>query len=371
MEVIQQRLGAKLFTAFVTVILLGIIVLAVALQFTAQPAFFRHMRPMEHGMGMGPPARIVFANFRRGLNEAVGWAALAAVGIAAGVSLALSRRIVAPLRAMTLASRRIAQGKYDERVDVLSQDELGQLAESFNQMAAQLEQMETMRRQLIGDVSHELRTPLTAIKGWLEGLMDGVLPAEPETYRQILAEAERLNRLVDDLQELSRVEAPTFELEWGQANLPLLIEVVVRRLGPAAQAKGITLAVELPPSLPTFEGDEDRLGQVLTNLVSNAIQYTPEGGTVTLSARLVGDQIQVSVTDTGIGISPEHLQHIFTRFYRVDRSRSRAAGGGSGVGLTIAQRLVEAHGGRIWAESEGPGKGSRFVFTVPLRRPTG
>ncbi len=369
----HQRLGIRLFAAFVGVIVLSMIMLVLAVQITARPAFSRYMqyRAMRMGMGMRLEAArelLEYRDFRRGVHEAVGWAALVAVGIAAGVSLVLSRRIVAPLQAMTVASQRIAQGKYDERVDVSGQDELGQLAASFNHMASQLEQMETMRRQLIGDVSHELRTPLTAIKGWIEGLLDGVLPAEPETYRQILAETERLNRLVNDLQELSRVEAPTFRLEWGEVDLNTLFKVIVRRLSPAAQAKGLTLKVDMPTSLPRLAGDEDRLTQVLTNLVSNAIQYTPEGGTITLSARVVNDQVEISVTDTGIGIPPEHLEFIFTRFYRVDRSRSRATGGGSGVGLTIAQRLVQAHGGRIWAESEGPGKGSRFVFTVPLRR---
>lgn len=374
MKFIRERLSAKLFIAFLSVVLVGAIVLVIATQFTAPNAFTRHMG-QGNGMGSGMMGQgqgqgmmqDLFKEFRTSLNEALGWAALAAVIVAVGLSFALSRRIVAPLHAMTSASRRIAEGHYGERVQVSSADELGQLGASFNQMAAQLEQTESMRRQLIGDVSHELRTPLTAIKGSMEGLMDGVLPADSETFQQIHAEAERLSRLVDDLQELSRVEARAYELTLTDVNLPDLVSAAIKRLTPNARAKRISLESNLPSQLASFRADADRLGQVLTNLVSNAIQYTSEGGEVIISAEQAANETRVSVTDTGIGIPPQHLQSIFTRFYRVDKSRSRTSGGGSGIGLTIARLLVEAHGGKIWAESEGEGKGSRFVFTIPVK----
>jgi signal transduction histidine kinase len=369
---LRRRLVAKLFFAFLAVILIGMSVLAVAIQFTAPTAFTRHMNGTGQGMGMGPGQgqgqgmmQDFYNDFRSGINEALGLAALVAVVVAVGVSLLLSRRIVLPMQEMTVASRRIAEGKYEERVVVKSADELGQLGESFNQMAEQLGQVEAMRRQLIGDVSHELRTPLTAIKGSMEGLIDGVLPANAETYQQIHAEADRLSRLVDDLQELSRVEARAYPLDFRETDLSALVTTTIKRLTSNARAKRITLTSSLPRDLPRFPADEDRIGQVLTNLTANAIQYTPEGGTVSISAAVDNDEIKVTVTDTGVGIPPEHLAHIFTRFYRVDKSRSRASGGGSGIGLTIARLLVEAHGGRIWAESEGDGKGSRFMFTLP------
>jgi histidine kinase len=378
-ESIRRRLSAKLFLAFLAVILVGAIVLAITVQVAAPGAFQRHMYGMGQGQGygMGPGMGQgqgqgqgmmggFYSDFRASLNESLGWAALAAVIVAVGLSLALSRRIVAPLQAMTSASRRIAQGHYDERVHAQGADEIGQLAHSFNQMAAQLEQVESMRRQLIGDVSHELRTPLTAIKGSMEGLIDGVLPATPETFQQLHAEAGRLSRLVDDLQELSRVEARAYPLDKREVDVSALIATTLKRLTPSAQLKRLALTSNLPGSLPRLTADEDRLAQVLTNLIANAIQYTPEGGAVTLSAQVVGNEIQVAVADTGIGIPPEHLKNIFTRFYRVDKSRSRASGGGSGIGLTIARHLVEAHGGKIWAESEGEGKGSRFVFALPV-----
>ena len=375
--IIQRKLGAKLFVAFLTVVLIGAVVLMIAIQFTVPTAFNRHMSGLGPGMGMGQGAgqaggqgmmQGFYGDFRSGVNEALGVAALGAVIVAVGVSLAFSRRIVAPLRDMTSASRRIAEGNYNERVAVKSADELGQLADSFNQMAERLEQVETRRRQLIGDVSHELRTPLTAIKGSMEGLMDGVLSADAETYQQIHAEADRLSRLVDDLQELSRVEAHAYSLEIQEVNLSALVLTTIRRLTPNARAKNISLTSTVPGNLPSIPGDEDRLEQVLTNLTANGIQYTPEGGEVVISAEQKKGDIQITVSDTGVGIPPEHLTDIFTRFYRVDKSRSRASGGGSGIGLTIARLLVEAHGGRIWAESEGEGKGSRFVFTLPIKK---
>ena len=373
---IRHRLAVKLFIAFLAVILIGMIVLVVAIQFTAPTAFNRHMNGMGQGMGQGQLGQGIgqgmmqgfYNEFRNGVNEALAVASVAAVIVAVGVSLALSRRVVAPLQEMTSASRRIAEGKYDERVAVKSVDELGQLGESFNQMATELEQVESMRRQLIGDVSHELRTPLTAIKGSMEGLVDGLLPANAETYQQIHAEADRLSRLVDDLQELSRVEARAYPLDLREADVAALVETTIKRLTPNARAKRVVLTSSLPRELPCLIADEDRLGQVLLNLTANSIQYTNEGGAVTISAERKNGEIQIAVTDTGMGIPPEHLAHIFTRFYRVDKSRSRASGGGSGIGLTIARHLVEAHGGRIWAESEGEGKGSRFVFTLPLKK---
>jgi histidine kinase len=253
-------------------------------------------------------------------------------------------------------------------VQVRGEDELADLAIRFNQMAEKLDQVESMRRRLIGDVSHELRTPLTAIKGSMEGLMDGVLPATQETYQQIHAEADRLNRLVDDLQELSRVESNAYQLDLRPVEVPSLVQTVTKRLAPQAESKSISLDLDLAPDLPRVLADEDRAVQVLTNLTGNALQYTPEGGTVTIAAQRMNSEVQISVRDTGIGIPPEHLSHIFDRFYRADKSRSRRAGGGSGIGLTIARALVEAHGGRIWAESAGEGEGSTITFTLPIAK---
>jgi histidine kinase len=200
----------------------------------------------------------------------------------------------------------------------------------------------------------------------MEGLMDGVLPANAETFEQVRMEANRLSRLVDDLQELSRVEAGSYRLDLHPVALSTLVETTIKRLSRQFDGKQITLTRRLSPDLPAILADEDRVTQVLTNLLGNALAYTPAGGEVTVSAAKVGGAVQVSVQDNGIGLPAESLPHLFDRFYRVDKSRSRAAGGGSGIGLTIAKAVVEAHGGRIWAESAGEGQGSTFSFTIPF-----
>jgi signal transduction histidine kinase len=395
----RRHLSAKLLLSYLVVILVGLVVLAVASQFILPDSFNRHMAGMglsNGGMmgqggqglgrqgsggqglggqglgaqGLGSSGTMVqlYNDYRAGVNEALTYAGLAAVVAAVALGLFFSRTVIAPLAAMSLATQRIADGRYQERVQVRGSDELAQLALRFNQMAEKLDQVEAMRRRLIADVSHELRTPLTAIKGSMEGLMDGVLPATDETYQQIHSEADRLNRLVDDLQELSRVEARAYELELRPVEVSPLAQSVAKRLTPQAETRRISLKLELAPGLPRVLADEDRLMQILTNLTGNALQYTPEGGSVTTTAKRIDDEVQIAVHDTGIGIPSEHLAHIFDRFYRVDKSRSRKAGGGSGIGLTIARALVEAHGGRIWAESAGEGQGSTFVFTLPVAK---
>ena len=371
----RSHLGVKLFLSYIAVSLVGVTVLALASTVTVPQAFNQHMgRTMGGGMGMmqGNGSSIpgtmtdLYRNFQASFNEALLLAALAAGIVAIVVSLLLSRGVVAPVRTLTSASRRIADGHYGERVQAAGSDELGQLAHSFNQMAEKLEQVESMRRQLIGDVSHELRTPLTAIKGNMEGLLDGVIPASPEVYQQVHQEADRLAHLVDDLQELSRVEAEAYSLDVHPQAISMLVQTTVNRLSAQTQAKQIRLHTDQSPALPPVLADADRITQVLTNLVGNAVQYTPEGGDVTISTVRHGGEIRVFVTDTGIGIPAEHLPHIFTRFYRVDKSRSRQSGGGSGIGLTIAKFIVEAHGGRLWVESRGEGQGSTFTFSLPV-----
>jgi histidine kinase len=378
---IRKRLAWKLFLSYMIVILTGVIVLAAAAELTIPSSFQRHMAAMGSmmdqmmgdtagGMGMDLNADL-FANFRRAVNEALLFAALTSFLAAVIVSLLISRRIVAPVREMMAASQRIADGQYEERVTIPGSlepeemDELANLAVSFNQMASRLDRTETLRRQLIGDVAHELRTPLSTIKGFMEGLIDGVLAAEPATYQRVHREAERMGRLVHDLQELSRVESGVYALERLPSQPAALISSARMRLETQFDEKHVDLEVELPDCLPTVYADEDRIEQVLLNLLGNALQYTPPGGRVRVVAEGRPDEVLFKIKDSGVGIPMEHMPHIFTRFYRVDRSRSRASGG-SGVGLTIAKHIVEAHGGRIWAQSEGAGQGSTFYFTVPI-----
>lgn len=380
MTQIRSRLGIKIFLSYIIVIVVGVLVLAVSTEFAIPGAFDRHLGDMQDMMMrnssmmgmMGNLEEGIFSNFRAAVNEALLFATIAAVAAALVVSVFVSRRVVAPVRELMSASQHIASGHYEDRVNVPESgsfdelDELGQLALSFNRMAENLEQTETMRRQLIGDVTHELSTPLTTIKGSMEGLMDGVLPANQDTFQQVFREADRLQRLVDDLQELSRVEARAYELDLRPIRLGLLVNDVISHLQTQFQEKKVKLGANIHPDLPSVLVDEDRITQVLTNLIGNALQYTPEGGKVEVSAMSSGDDVHISIADTGIGIAAEDLPHLFTRFYRVEKSRSRA-GGGSGIGLTIARHLVEAHGGRIWVESPGPGKGSTFTFAMPVQ----
>jgi two-component system sensor histidine kinase BaeS len=389
MNIINKHISVKLFVSYLIILMVGVSVLLGAVIFTAPGAYSRHMQMNSGGMnfnprtqemmgdgiipGKGMPGQgIGFNNFRDGILEALGYSVVAAIFVAVSVSVIFSRQIVAPLKAMMAASQRISDGRYDERVTVKGADELAQLGERFNKMAERLEQTESMRRQLIGDVSHELRTPLTAIGGFMEGLIDGVLPESPETYEQVRTEAKRLSRLVDDLQELSRVESGSYRLDIHPVNIVDIILVVAKRLNFQFTEKNVRLKipnysaehVEFPP----VSADIDRITQVLTNLIANALIYTPTGGQVSIFANQFGPQLKVSVVDNGIGISSENIKHIFDRFFRVDKSRSRAGGGGSGIGLTIAKAIVEAHGGRLWVESDGEEMGSSFIFTLPIAK---
>lgn len=379
---IRSRLGLKLLISYLVVIFIAVIILVGATQVSLPGAFNRHLGGMAEkgqlGQGlsgsgmMGPGGRgqammnDLYRGFRDSFNEALALSIIAASLSALIVSLFFSRRVVAPLHAMMLASQRIAEGHYDERVRVPGNDELSQLAARFNQMTERLEQTETMRRQLIGDVSHELRTPLTVIKGMMEGLVDGVLPGTAETYEQIHKEADRLSRLVEDLQELSRVEAGAYQLRVGPVQVQDLILSLEKRMRPQFTAREVAFQCTVSPALPPVLADEDRLLQVLFNLLGNALQYTPNGGSVDLAVWQQGDRVTIRVADTGMGIAPEHLPHIFTRFYRADPSRSRLSGGGSGIGLTVARHLVEAQGGQITAESGGLGQGSQFTVLLPV-----
>ena len=335
---LRRHLAAKLFLSYLVVTLIGMTVLVIAMEIVIPSAFQRHMAGMQGMMGMmGDHDMDVFTSFRSGVNEALAVAAGAALLAALVVSFLMSRRVVAPVQAITKASLRIADGHFDQRVagsDAQNTDELAQLAQAFNQMAERLEHTEQMRRQLLGDVSHELRTPLSVIKGSMEALVDGMLPAEPATFLQIEQEADRMQRLVNDLQELSQVEAGAYELDLQQLAPETLLQTAIRRVGGEFQRKGVSLIPELAANLPVIQGDPDRLLQVLINLLINACQYSQEGSEVRVRGSLQGSEVIIAVADNGIGISPEHIPHLFTRFYRVEKSRSRSAGG-SGIGSFI------------------------------------
>lgn len=379
LKFLRKYLALKLFLSYVVVVLVGALVLVTAARLSVPAAFDNHLAQMSVMMSNSDTMDTsqsmemdLFTNYSAAVTEAVSLAAIAALIAAMLASFFISRQVVTPIQRMMKLSHRIAEGEYEERLTIPGRlqsdqvDELDQLALSFNQMAEKLEKTENMRRQLIGDVTHELRTPLTAIKGYLEGLIDGVLTADPDTYQQIHTEINRLQRLVNDLQELSQVESGAFKLEFSSVSPSILIETIQRNFEHQFEEKNLQLESEIDSNLPQIIVDKDRIIQVLTNLVGNALQYTPSGGRVVIKVHREKSNLLFSVLDNGIGISAEQLPNIFNRFYRTDKSRARASGG-SGIGLTIARALVKAHQGRIWAESDGEGKGSTFSFSIPIQ----
>jgi signal transduction histidine kinase len=280
------------------------------------------------------------------------------------LTLALSRRILGPVEALTLAARKMEKGDLSQRVEVRSKDEIGELIHAFNAMADGLARLEQLRRSMVTDVAHELRTPLSNIRGYLEALREDMMRPTPELIDSLYEETMLLSRLVDNLQELALAEAGQLKLERQPVALMEIVDKVVNVLQPQATDKGLTIRVDLPADLPPAYADPKRVGQILRNLLANAMSYTPPGGEITVAARAVGSEVEVSVQDTGIGIAPEHLPHVFERFYRADKSRARTTGG-AGLGLAIVRQLVEAHGGRVGVES-AMGKGTTFTFTLPM-----
>lgn len=367
MKTIRRRLGWKLFLSYLVLIVVGVVSLWVAAEVHAPTALARHMASMKAAMGGSIDGMMIdlTVSFRQAVNEVLAVAAAIALVSAVLVSTFVTRRIVQPIQTMQAASRRIADGRYEERVQVVGEDELAELARSFNQMGHRLAQTEDRRRQLIGDVAHELRTPLSSIKSVLEGLQDGILPAEAATFLNLQREVSRLQRLVHDLEELSKAEAGQIPLEREATDPATFIQMAVDRLALQFEDKGVQFHMELPPDLPPVHVDVARMTQVMLNLLGNALQYTPAGGQVTVRAWANGNDLHIAIKDSGIGLTSEHLRHVFERFYRVDKSRSRA-GGGSGIGLTIARHLVEAHHGRLSAASPGLNQGSTFTVTLPI-----
>jgi signal transduction histidine kinase len=292
------------------------------------------------------------------------WGGLIAAAIALIMTFFLSRRILAPVKALTFAAKRLGHGDFSQRVQVKDRSELGELADTFNSMAGDLERAEQLRQNMVADVAHELRTPLSNIRGYLEAMRDGVIERDADSIRSLDEEATLLSRLVDDLQELSLAEAGELKLVCQVENIAELIRQTVDGVQAQATTKGLSLLIELPEKLPPVNIDSHRISQILRNLLENAVAHTDSGDAITVTVKQKDNYLEVAVTDTGEGIPAEDLLNIFERFYRVDKSRARATGG-SGLGLTIAKRLAEAHGGKIEAHSE-PGKGSRFAFTLPV-----
>lgn len=291
------------------------------------------------------------------------------------LSFVIARRLTRSLESLTLAAEKMKVGQYTERVTApKSQDELGQLASTFNAMADTIEadvnelrRQEQVRRDLIANIAHELATPLTAIQGFSEALADDLiheLTARQETALLIGREVQRLRRLVADMQNMTALESGHTQLDLAPLNIGELVDETLTVIAPECEQVGIAVQNDIPLSIPLVLADSDRITQVLLNLLDNARRHTQPGGSIHVGTAIKGNDLLVSVSDTGVGIDPADLPHIFERFYRADRSRTGATGG-SGLGLSIVKAIIIAHGGTIWAESN-PGQGTRILFTLPL-----
>lgn len=321
----------------------------------AQPIAFRRVQ----GPDNDPIKRAFLTTINRALLIAVLIGGLAALLL----TFSLSRRILVPIERLTVAARKMEQGDRSQRVTVRSRDELGQLSHAFNAMAEGLAQADQVRRHMVSDVAHELRTPLTNIRGYLEAIRDGITHPSPALIDSLHEETMLLNHLVDDLQELALADAGQLRLQRQTIALHSPIEQALTAIQPLLAAKAITLHTNLPPELPQVTVDPARIGQILRNLLSNALTHTAPGGSILVAAQTSDEGVTVTVEDTGSGIAAEHLPFIFERFFRADRSRTRATGG-AGLGLTIVKQLVEAHGGTINVRS-ALGYGTTFTFTLP------
>ncbi|MEW6553810.1 MAG: ATP-binding protein [Actinomycetota bacterium] len=370
----RKRLGLrlKLFLVILGVTLTCILFFALLSNYLVRQQFDRTFEGFERDFVMeplGPPPpeppdikvmkdeRVDVVNVSYIITGMLG------VLLAFVLSWYLADRISKPLSELTLATSHIAGGDYGRQVDVKGGREVEELGEAFNALSLGLERNEVLRKNMIADISHELRNPLAAQRGYLEALQDGVIELKPEALEVLVKNNALLARLVDDLQQLSLVDA-------GQLNLDLIAVNAEEALKAAASGfehdladRGITLTTDVEAGLPAVMADPGRLSQILGNLLANSLQYTPRGGSITMGARGEDREVAIFVSDTGPGIAAEELPFIFDRFHRTDRSRTRDTGG-TGLGLSIAKGLVEAQGGRMWAGSEA-GKGTTIFFTFP------
>lgn len=367
----RPTLRGRLFTSHVALVTVVVAVVAFA-SWALTPTFFEQRLQLRAGMtnsrGQGGPAAAT-TQVPTEVTESYDQALLIALGVAAAIGLLvalllaawIARRTLGSVSAVGVGAARLAAGDYQHPVDIPPEGELADLARSINALGRDLEQTERARARLISDLAHEIRNPLATIEGYMEGLIDGVLPPSADTYATVAAEAHRLQRLTQDLSLLSRAQEGRLELELEGVDLTEIASSVVDRLTPQFEAESVSLETKLDQRLPVI-ADPDRLTQALTNVIGNALTHTPSGGSVRVIGRLEGpDTCVVEVDDDGEGIPADQLEAIFQRFTRLSPE-----GEGTGIGLNIARTIARLHGGDVRATSEGIGLGSRFTLSLPL-----
>lgn len=359
----RRRLARRLLAANGLVIAAGAVTLTVVALLVSPPLFHRHV-----GRVLGPVSPAVGRHLDQALSSALllslGVGVGAAVLTALGVSWVLSSRLARPIEDLSDTAAHLAGGNLSARAaPPPADDELADLTATFNDMAAALERTEETRHQLLSDLAHELRTPLSTIEGYVEGLTDGVVEPTEKTWATLQDAAGRLRRLVDDIALVSCAEEGQLDLHRRPTEAARLVAAAVEAVQDAYDHAGIALRTDIASGLPPVQVDPDRAHQVLANLLDNARRHTPAGGRVTVRVTAAGSVVVIAVEDTGEGIVPEHLPHVFERFFRGDASRR--SGTGSGIGLTIARAIARAHGGDLTAASPGRGQGATLTWQVP------
>ncbi len=364
----KLRLPVRLYISHAIVVLLGALATFFTVRLLAPRLFDAQMTMMGSGTGngmmggFGANAQSVRGAFISSINAAL----LAGIGVALAVAgiaaYVVTARVLRPIDGMRHVTRRIADGDYAARVPLPPEPEMAALAQDVNTLAQSLAATEERRTRLLGDVAHEMRTPLTVLDGYVEGVIDGVFQADTATLDALSLELRRLHRLADDLSTLSRVQEGRLAPSFASCDLTQLVRAAVERLRPQFDDAGVRLEATTPGTV-AVEVDADRITQVLTNLLGNALVATPAGGRVTVTVTDDGAQTTVDVADSGVGLQSEDLTRIFERFYRAPNSIRRSQG--SGIGLTIAREIARVHSGKLTATSDGPGRGATFTLTLP------
>lgn len=364
-------LVSRLFLSHLVVMIVGVSSFVLIGKLSSRPFFVWHLQQIEgRGFSLLYARPYLVKGFETAWNRSTFWSVIVGTTAAGGLSYWVSRRIVQPLTEIEQITQKFASGHLNERLPPSEIPEINQLATSFNRMAVSLEDVEHRRRELVSDLTHELRTPLTVIRGYLEELTDYRIEATPAVYQRLTKETKRLERLINDLQELSKAEAGYLPIKLMPIDLRPLLESLVQKFSDQLLEDGPQLRLECPDQMPRVLADIDRVEQVLVNLIGNALTYT-ETGSITVRSwteseggKLLLPRLWIAVTDTGVGIAPEDLPHVFERFWRAEKSRNQHTGG-TGIGLAISQRLIELQGGEIEVESQ-LGVGSTFQFYLPL-----
>ena len=358
-------LASRLFLSHLVVALVTIS-FVIGVKKTISPILFKREIEAIESNGFKVVQEIrseIYEGFDRAWDNSIVWALVAGAVSSAVLSYWVARRITKPMLKLERVTQQFARGQLNERLPKSDIPEVNRLSVSFNNMASSLQGVEQRRRELIGDLTHELRTPLTIIHGYLEGVTAETIPATPDVYERLMKETKRLQRLVNDLQELSKAEAGYLPIHLASINLYPLVSGLIEKFEAQLLDNDLSLNLECPLHLPQVRADLDRLQQVLVNLLGNAVTYT-ERGSVTLQVWQETDRVWLAVKDTGVGIAPQDLPHVFERFWRSGSASDRNIRG-SGIGLAISKRLVELQGGQMEVESE-LGKGSIFRFWLPV-----